>query len=386
MALSLQLLSGLDQVDAAQWDALVGDDNPFVEYAFLRALEVSGCVGPQAGWIPCHLALRDGAGVLRGAMPLYHKDNSFGEYIFDWAWADAAARAGLDYYPKLVSAVPFTSVTGPRLLVHPAADPELVTDQLLAAVKETARATGANSIHLLFCRAAERDAAARHGLLPRASYQFHWHNRGWDDFEQLLCAFRHSARKNVRRERRRAASQDITLQTLRGEALDDDQWRALYRFYQDTSSRKWGQAYLNAAFFRQAQQTLAHRVVVTLASRQGQPVAGALSFHKGRRLYGRYWGSLEAFHSLHFELCYYRPLELCLQQGWDRFEAGAQGVHKLKRGLLPAATHSAHWFAHPGLHQAVQGFIRSERREVQQEMAALARHSPYREQRRAATG
>ncbi len=385
MSLTVDILEGMDRVEAAEWDALTGEHDPFVEHAFLHTLEAAGCVGAEAGWIPCHVVVRD-QGALVGAMPLYLKDNSFGEYIFDWAWAEAAEAGGLRYYPKLVSAVPFTPVAGRRLLVRPGANESEVRDAMLAGAMNLADAVGARSLHILFCSQAELPACQLAGLMPRLSYQFHWTNHGWSDFDAYLAALRSQPRKKIRRERRRAAAAGLELATRSGEALEAQTWEALHGFYIETASRKWGRPYLNAEFFRLAHRTLSHRAVVTLACRGDALVAGALSFCKGQQLYGRYWGCTEDAHSLHFELCYHRPIELCLDRGWRRFEAGAQGLHKLKRGLLPAATHSAHWIRHHELSRSVEQFLERERRAVTYEMEQLLSHGPFRRDRALAVG
>lgn len=379
--MEVSVLQHIGDVDPVAWEFLVDDDNPFVEHIFLLALERSGSVGHGTGWWPCHLVARDAGGRLLGAMPLYLKEHSYGEYVFDWSWAEAALSAGIPYYPKLVGAVPFTPVTGPRLLVHPAADPADVKRALLAGAADLACERGLSSVHVLFLPQKDINSAqTEEGWIHRAGYQFHWENRGYADFEAYLATFRSAARKNARRERRRAAASGLTLLTLRGEELSGEQWRALYRFYRDTSHRKWGRPYLNRPFFDEVRRSLAHRVVATLAQDPAshRPVAGALMFHKGRNLYGRYWGTLVDQEHLHFELCYYRPIDLCIQQGWTRFEAGAQGVHKLKRGLLPSPTYSLHRIHEPSLARAVRRFCAHEAHFVQREMATLAAHTPFR--------
>lgn len=375
--LSVEVVTQLAALSAAEWDALVPDNDPFTEHAFLSALEESGCVGEDAGWQPVHLVLRDARG-LRAAMPLYLKTNSFGEYIFDWGWAEAAQSAGLSYYPKLVSAVPFTPVTGRRVLTRPLDDRPRLVAALTAAARQLADKLDCSSAHLLFCQPDEREGAEAEGYLRRLTYQFHWDNRGYRDFDDYLATFRHSARKAVRRERRRAAESGLQFSVRRGTELDDRSWAAFYAFYRDTTGRKWGQAYLNGAFFELLRERFAERVWVTLASADGSPVAGALCFQKGDSLYGRYWGCQESFDALHFELCYYQPIEQCIAEGWQRFEAGAQGTHKLKRGLLPNATHSAHYLVHPGLRRAVRRHLAFEARAASEEMRLLAAHGPHR--------
>ncbi len=382
---TVDVVTNLDAVDPDCWDALTGDHDPFVEHRFLSLLEQTGCVGGATGWLPCHVIARRG-GRLVGAVPLYLKEHSFGEYIFDWGWAEAAAASGLDYYPKLVSAVPFTPATGRRLLLAPelpAAEATTVRGALIGGVEALARQTDASSIHWLFVTEQEQaQLADEHGLIPRLTHQYHWLNRGYRDFDDYLARFRATARKNVRRERRLAASHGLTLQTLRGPELDRSGWRGLYRFYRDTSARKWGQAYLNRDFFEGVRERLADRVVSTLARAvDGEPVAGTLGFVKGTRLYGRYWGTMARdLAGLHFELCYHRPIELCIEQGWTRFEAGAQGSHKIKRGLMPAPTYSAHWLRHPGLARAVNQAVARESRLLRRELEAAPGHGPFKRQ------
>jgi predicted N-acyltransferase len=394
--LTIEVVSGLGSIEQKQWDGLVEPDDPFIEYAFLKLLEDSGSVGglprlrpgksltddehTHSGWLPLHLlARRDGA--LIGAMPLYLKSHSYGEYIFDWSWADAAARAGLDYYPKLVSAVPFTPVNGRRLLTDPSLDRETTKQTqlaLLVGAQKLADDTKASSLHVLFCSEDERSTAKEAGFLARDSFQFHWENNDYESFDHYVASFRRSARKNVLRERKRAADSGLTLQTLAGHELDSQIWDALYGFYRDTTSRKWGQAYLTREFFELLPQKMADRVFVTIASEGARPVAGALFFQRGEVLYGRYWGCLSEFDSLHFELCYYRAIELCIQRKWRRFEAGAQGMHKIKRGLLPKPTYSSHWIRHRPLHGAVQRFLAMERHHIAEEMKVLENHGPFR--------
>lgn len=361
-------------VAPADWDALVPGDDPFLEHAFLSGLEETGCVGEGTGWTPRPLvARRDGRVV--GAVPLYEKDHSFGEFIFDWGWARAAAQAGLAYYPKLVAAVPFTPVTGRRLL----GDEAGVARALEAGLGEAAGALRAHSVHVLFCTGDEKARLSATGFTPRLTDQLHWHNdAGWATFDDYLGAMRHSARKQVRRERRIARSHGLELELVPGPELDGAGWDALYRLYRDTVARKGGMAYLNRAFFEHLRSRLGHRVQVAVARRGSRVVAASLLFHKGEVLYGRYWGSFEPLDALHFELCYYLPIEWALEHGVTRFEAGAQGEHKLARGLLPAPIHSAHRLLHPGLAAAVAESLEWEREAVEDEMRLLAEHGPFR--------
>ena len=377
--LAVSFADGLDRVDADAWDALGSRDDPFTEHAFLRLLEDGGAVGAEAGWQPQHVLVhQDGPdGPLVGAMPLYVKNHSYGEYIFDWGWADAAHRAGLRYYPKLVSAVPFTPASGSRLRLHPSLDAPAaarVQQALVGGALHLAKAVDASSLHVLFCEQAERQAMEGMGLIGRKTFQFHWENQGYGSFEDWLSTFRSRRRKETRRERRLPAG--VQVRELAGDALSPAQQRAVRNFYEDTCHKRGGHPYLTPDSFSLLWSRLAHRLTVLLAEAEGQTVAMSLLFHRGAHLYGRYWGCRPGFEGLHFELCYHRPIELCIERGLRRFEAGAQGTHKIKRGLLPAPTWSAHWLAHPGLRRAVASACADEARGAEQQMAALARHGP----------
>jgi len=361
---------------------LAGDGDPFLEHAFLAALEASGSVGPRAGCLPRIVVARDG-GRLVGAVPLYLKTNSYGEFIFDWGWANAAHRSGIRYYPKLVAAIPFTPVTGYRLPVDSAltaADAAAVTAALLRAVQQLGEDERVSSIHFLFCTDAEKGALAAAGYLPRLSMQFHWRNRAerpFESFDDYLTTFRSRNRKQVRKERLTAAAHGLTFRTATGAELDAGDWKALRAFYITNVERHGGQAYLTDRFFEAARATLAHRLVATLAYRGRDPVAGTINFEKGPHLYGRYWGCLADYQMLHFELCYYRLIERAIERRCTLFEAGAQGEHKLKRGLGPAFTHSAHWIRDPGLSDAIASFIEREAVSVAEEARFYDEHSPF---------
>ena len=378
-AIDLEILGSVVDVSAGEWDGLVGEDDPFLEHAFLATLEASGSVGASTGWEPRIVLVRSGA-CLVGAVPLYLKRHSYGEFVFDWSWASAAERAGIRYYPKLVAAIPFTPVTGQRLPVANGAERETVWAELLRGVRLIADSERASSVHLLFCTGEEQAAAAAHGYLPRLGLQFHWHNRPnrpFESFEDYLATFRAHSRKNVRRERRMAASHGLAVRVATGAELEPPEWQALHRCYLANVRRHRGIPYLGPEFFRIAAQTLAHRVVATLAYRGDQPIAGTLNFEKGTHLYGRYWGCIANYEMLHFELAYYRLIERAIARRHTRFEAGAQGEHKLARGLLPAFTHSAHWLRHPGLAEAVAHVVRGEAEEVEARARAYLAHSPF---------
>ncbi|MCB9556286.1 MAG: N-acetyltransferase [Deltaproteobacteria bacterium] len=376
-AMQTRVLTAIDQVNAAQWDALSDANDPFTEHAFLAALERSACVGPKTGWLPCHVVAEE-HGDLIGALPLYLKDNSYGEYIFDWGWAEAAQRVGIPYYPKLVSAVPFTPATGQRLLIANGAgvDANAVTDALVRQVRRLADDQRALSIHWLFLPEGQQRLLVERDYVARVTHQYHFHNADYQSFADLLERFRSPARKAVLRERRRAQQSGLRIERRFGEELTPADWRALYLFYRDTTSRKWGQPYLNRDFFERLRQSFAHRIVSTLAyADDDAPVAGTLNFYKGQHLYGRYWGCVEQREDLHFELCYYQLIELTIERKMTRFEAGAQGPHKIKRGLMPSPIYSAHWLRHPAVAEAVEAFCQSEARALQQELAAFSQHS-----------
>jgi uncharacterized protein len=380
--IELAVVESVTAVPAADWDRLAGENDPFLEHAFLAALEASGSVGAPAGCLPRIVLARQGQRLV-GAVPLYLKTNSYGEFIFDWSWANAAQRSGVAYYPKLVAAIPFTPATGRRLPVldEPDVDPGAVRSALLRGVREVADEERASSVHFLFCTDEDKDLLGRHGYLPRLSMQFHWHNRAgrpFESFEDYLSTFRSQNRKQVRKERRVAAEHGLTFRTAIGAELDDRDWTALRAFYVENVARHGGRAYLTEAFFDLAREALPHRLVATLAYRGSQPVAGTVNFEKGAHLYGRYWGCLDDFQMLHFELCYYRLIEHAIERRQTLFEAGAQGEHKLKRGLVPAFTHSAHWLRHPGLADAVASFVEREAEAVAAEVLAYAEHSPFR--------
>jgi predicted N-acyltransferase len=374
-------------VPAGEWDALVEPDDPFLEHAFLLALERSGSVGRGTGWLPRFVLVHEAdeagkAGRLVGAVPLYLKSHSYGEFVFDWSWAGAAARAGIAYYPKLVAAVPFTPVTGQRLLTHPEVDRPGLLPRLIEGLRETARKTDASSIHVLFCRDDELGALQAAGFDPRLGLQFHWTNRDgqpYDSFDDFLSAFRSRNRKQVRKERAVAAGHGLQLVTRTGPELTNQDWEALESFYDANIDKHGGARYLTPAFFQELRRHLAERVVASLAYRPGDPhpVAGTLNFERGRHLYGRYWGSLEEREMLHFELCYYQLIERAITRGHLRFEAGAQGEHKLKRGLEPTPTLSAHWIQDRGLASAVGRFLQAERAATVQEIAEYQQLSPY---------
>jgi predicted N-acyltransferase len=375
---SIQVISRIAELPAAEWDACAGPDNPFVSHAFLCALEESGSATAETGWLPQHLAMADERGRLLGCAPLYLKSHSYGEYVFDWSWADAYERAGGRYYPKLQCSVPFTPVTGPRLLVRPDAAREAVAEALIAGMVELAKRHGVSSLHVTFPRPEEWRVLGAAGFLQRRGLQYHWVNDGYADFDAFLATLSSRKRKAIRKERRKVAESGVVLRRLSGTAIEPRHWDAFYRFYLTTADRKWGEPYLNRAFFQRLGETLADKVVLVLAERDGVAVAGALNLRGGTALYGRNWGSLGRYRFLHFEACYYQAIEHAIAEGLKTVEAGAQGEHKIQRGYLPVETHSAHWSRDRALREAVAQFLARERVMLGHEKAALEELTPFR--------
>lgn len=371
-ALTLSTHPSIAAIPADTWDAL-GDGNPFTTHRFLLALEESGSVGRGTGWQPLHVTLEEGGRVVAAA-PLYAKSHSQGEYIFDHAWAEAYARAGGRYYPKLQAAVPFTPVTGARLLTG---DPAM-RQSLLAGMTRLAERVGASGVHVTFCTDDEAQAGAEIGFLPRVTQQFHWLNRGYGSFDDFLGALSSRKRKDLRKERSKAQAFGGTIRRLTGDDLKPHHWDAFWAFYQDTGSRKWGRPYLTRAFFDCLQQTMRDDILLVLAERDGRPIAGALNFIGPDAIYGRYWGCVEDHPFLHFELCYHQAIDFAIAQGLSRVEAGAQGEHKLARGYEPVATHSLHWVADEGFLRALADYLDRERDAMGEEIKALADFTPFR--------
>jgi len=373
--LSIAAHGSIAAIGREAWDACAKPfGNPFLSYDFLEACETSGCATPQQGWAPRHLAVSDAAGRVRGVMPLYLKAHSQGEYVFDHGWAEAYERAGGRYYPKLLSGVPFTPVTGPRLL---SAKPEVRALLAAGAVALTDQ-LGASSLHVNFPLEREQAAMTEAGLLPRQDVQYWWENEGWADFDAFLAALSSSRRKTIRRERREAQA-GVEIVTLTGAEITDEHWDAFFAFYMDTGARKWGRPYLNRLFFALVGERMAERIALVMARKDGRWIAGALNFIGADALYGRQWGALEHIPFLHFELCYYRAIDFALERGLGRVEAGAQGEHKMARGYRPRPVYSAHYIADARLRAAVKEYLDRERPAVIAEMGVLeAEYSPYR--------
>lgn len=372
---TIEVHTSLADIPADAWDALITYDSPFVRHAFLRLLETSGCVGSEeSGWIPQHLVIREGEHIV-GAVPAYLRLDSYGEYIFDWSWAQAAQRGGLQYYPKLTTAVPFTPATGQRLLTQR----EDVRMMAITGLASLMAEHEASSAHVLFCLDAEADALADAGFIRRATHQYHFRNDGYATFDDFLATLRHENRKQIKRERRKVAEQGITIRRVLGTEATDAEWSLMFALYRSTTDRKWGSAYLTQQFFEQAKTAVGDSALLTFAERDGKILAGTLSFQHGKHLFGRYWGALEHVDHLHFELCYYQLIEHAIANKQTLVEAGAQGDHKLKRGFVPVVVHSAHAFENKQLRQAVARFCREEERELMSVLPEWTRHAPFRE-------
>jgi predicted N-acyltransferase len=376
-SVTVRVVERLGEIPAAEWDACAGSDNPFVSHAFLNALEESGSATARTGWQPQHLALYDADGRLAGAVPMYLKGHSYGEYVFDHAWAHAYERAGGRYYPKLQCAVPFTPATGPRILVRPGA-PQGTADTLIAAMVELGRKLNVSSVHVTFPRQEEFERLGEAGFLQRIGRQFHWENRGYGSFDDFLASLNSRKRKSIRKERRDALEGGIEIHTLTGEAIEKRHWDAFFRFYISTSDRKWGSPYLTRSFFDLIGARMPESVVLVMAEKNGRFIAGALNLRGSETLFGRNWGCLGDYPFLHFEACYYRAIDFAIEHGLKRVEAGAQGEHKIQRGYLPIPTYSAHWIRDTGFRRAVADFLRRETEAVEEQIEDLAEFSPFR--------
>jgi predicted N-acyltransferase len=373
-----RLLRSIAEVEAAEWNALVGSSaQPFLRHEFLLSLEESGCTTPKTGWAPEHLIARDAAGRLVGAAPLYRKSHSRGEFVFDFSWANAYAQHGLQYYPKLLSAVPFTPVSGPRLLVEPTVDAQSMRAALIRAVREHARDQRLSSWHVLFPTDPELTALTQGGLIPRRDCQFHWFNRGYESFEAFLATFTAEKRKKAKRERRRVAEAGIVFDTRSGADMDDALWHTVYEFYADTFYRHGHEPYLNLKFFKLIGAAMPERLMLKIARQGATPIALAIFFVGDDTLYGRYWGAGGNYHSLHFETCYYQGIEYCIEKGLSRFEPGTQGEHKIPRGFVPALTCSAHDITDARFAAAIRDFAAREAHGVDLYAAAVNEHVPY---------
>ncbi|CAN7467031.1 GNAT family N-acetyltransferase [Trinickia sp. LjRoot230] len=376
------LLASPLEVDASQWNTLLArqpQPTPFLRHEFLSALHAAQCTGERAGWAPRFVTLSDAtSGELVAVAPVYLKNHSYGEYVFDWAWADAYQRNGLEYYPKLVCAVPFTPVQGSRLI----AVDEPARRQLAASIVALAEQSDVSSLHVLFPTEAEADTLTSLGMMRRESIQFHWLNDGYRDFDDFLSTLEQKKRKNIRAERRHVREAGITFRRVRGEEASDEDWRFFARCYRQTYREHFSSPYLNLEFFRMIGATMPENLLLVIAEREGQPIASSLVVYQrgeelGGTLYGRYWGALEHVPCLHFETAYYQPLEFCIEEKLATFEGGAQGEHKMARGFMPTVTHSAHWLAHPAFSDAVARFLENEANLIHAHVDELREHHPF---------
>ena len=377
MGLSVRAVESLSEIGEATWQRFANLEgsprDPFLSYAFLNALEQSGSVSADVGWLPYHLVLEDEAKQPLGVMPLYLKGHSQGEYIFDYSWADAFERAGGRYYPKMLSAIPFTPATGRRLLVASSEH----ESALVSGAAQIASEMNISSVHLNFLDQAAWRRRGDEGWLLRTHKQYHWQNQGYKTFDDFLDCLSSKKRKNIRRERRDALANDLEIQRLTGAEITEAHWDAFYQFYIDTGSRKWGSAYLTRLFFSLVGAAMAEDILLVMVRRDGRYVAGAINFIGGDCLFGRNWGCIEHHPFLHFEVCYYQAIEFAIEHGLSRVEAGAQGEHKLARGYMPSHTYSAHWIVHDGFRDAVGRYLEEERTHIAEEIDYLEQFSPF---------
>jgi len=377
-SLILKVHADIQAVDTAAWDRCAGPDNPFIGHAFLSALEESGSVSAESGWLPQHLVLETEAGQVLGCVPMYLKTHSYGEYVFDWGWAQAYEEAGGDYYPKLQVSVPFTPATGPRLLVSPDVDRDAVADALISGLQQVADRHQVSGVHVTFPTEAEWKRFGAAGWLQRTGQQYHWENADYGSFDDFLASLNSRKRKAIKKERRQVAESGVALDVVTGDDLTEAHWDTFFRFYRNTSDRKWGSAYLTREFFSLLGERMGDRVALVVATINGRPVAGALNLIGGDTLYGRNWGCDGHFRFLHFEACYYQAIDFAIARGLKRVEAGAQGQHKVQRGYMPVLTYSAHYIRDPRFRQAIDDFLAREGRMVDWEIQAIAEASPFR--------
>ena len=365
---------------AGDWNALAGSSHPFLRHEFLGALEASGCASAETGWQPCHLVLLDGKDRPSAALPLYLKSHSRGEFVFDWAWAAAYQRAGHDYYPKLLSAVPFTPVTGPRFLCGGShEEQDKAASLLLAGAVELAHRLEASSFHCLFPSAGDAEWMEEKGMMMRTDCQFHWMDEGYADFSEFVGTFSSAKRKKVNRERRRVWEAGIRFETLNGGDLTPELWESLYPLYAASYLKRGQYPYLNHEFFERVAREMPESLVIFVARLDGEAVALAICFRSDTALYGRYWGSTGYYHSLHFETCYYQGIEYCIREGLKLFDPGVQGEHKLARGFAPATSYSTHWVRHAGFAGALSGYLANEREEIARYVEIAGEHTPFKQ-------
>jgi hypothetical protein len=369
--MNIRIIETLAEIPAAQWDALA-ENNPFLRHAYLCALQETGCATAQTGWQTQFVTIWEDDQLI-GGMPLYFKTHSYGEFVFDWAWADAYRQHGLRYYPKLVCSVPFTPATGPRLLAKTAE----VRAQLVQAALQLTKETGVSSLHLLFPYESQAQEMQEQGLMLRRGVQLHWRNAGYADFDEYLASMRRDKRKKIKQERRKVSDAGITFEHVRGEQITQEQWKFFVSCYEHTHIQYNSPQPLNLEFFLRIGATMPEHILLIIGSRNGIPVSGAINFYNHDTLFGRSWGALEYHPGLHFETCYYQAIDFCIKNKIALFEGGAQGEHKLARGFLPSTTWSAHWLAHPQFSRAVEDFLQREAGGVEQYMDELNDSSPF---------
>lgn len=376
--MNVQIFEQITQIPADTWNACVSNDNPFARHEFLRCLEESGSACARTGWLGQYFVLYDDQKTVRACLPAYLKNHSYGEYIFDWSWADAFERAGGRYYPKLQVAIPFTPATGQRLLLK---NPHDVDAQniLLQALVHHAEELGLSSIHMTFCEEAEAQRAQSFQFMPRVGHQYHWENKNYAHFDDFLAKFSSRKRKNLKKERQKIRDAGVKFDVLKGHQITDDQWSEFYQLYQNTINKKWAQAYLTPEFFPLLSKYMPENTVLIRAHYDGQTLGAALNIQGSNTLFGRYWGCHADYQYLHFETCYYQAIEYAIHHKLGRVEAGAQGTHKIQRGYLPTPTYSAHWIAHPGLKSAIASFLEQDLAINHAQMNALAQQSPFKQ-------
>ncbi len=379
MTFSVSIIGAMAEVTTGEWNALVDDDNPFARYEFLNALEQHDCVGQTYGWLPQHIVVREN-NTLIGASPMYLKNNSYGEFVFDWAWADAYHRSGIEYYPKLVTSIPYTPATGQRFLIKDKQRHTEISQLIIYAGLQHAKAIRVSSVHWLFTNKQDTQELKNQNLILRLGCQFHWQNKDYIDFDHYLSFFNSKNRKKIKRERKQVQQQAISIEIKTGHEMSDKLWQIFHKFYTSTFDKKSGMATLSSNFFKAIGKSMPDNIVVLFARHDARYVASAFCIRGANTLFGRHWGCNTEFSNLHFELCYYQGLEYCINNGLKRFEPGAQGEHKIYRGFLPTATWSAHWLAHPEFNTIIRKHVQHEQQGMQYYIENMQSHSPFKQQ------
>ena len=370
-------LDSISEIAAKNWNALVNSAYPFMRHEFLQALETSGCTSAESGWKASHLLVKNDSGDLLALMPLYLKNHSMGEYVFDWSWADAYYRHGLNYYPKFLTAIPFTPSSGPRICIARGQDEKALLQVIMTDIQQRAASLGASSWHVLFPDKQHYEMLKDLGMQQRLGCQYQWFNKGYSSFDDFLQSFASRKRKNINKERRRIKDSAIEFECLEGREITTEHWQHFYRFYQNTYLVRGRSAYLNLPFFMEIGRLMPENLVLIMAKKEQRYIAGALSFKDEQTLYGRYWGCDQEWEFLHFETCYYQGLDYCIAQGLQRFDSGAQGEHKIQRGFEPVETYSNHWISHPEFSAAIEQFLEEEKQHLTQYQRLAEKHLPY---------